>query len=361
MEQTSQRELRQIDPTWTLAELMAHLTKAITSIGAALAVGQSHHQNVDSDIALVIQTSGSTGVPKEVALSSGALVASALASNKFMGAKSGQRWSLLLPLTHIAGINVLIRSIELGTEPIDLRTTKDKYPDADFTSIVPTQLYRAVNGNENLLNHLKNAKAVLVGGGKMDSQLKQKAKELGINVVESYGMTETAGGCIYDGRPLENTSYELGEDNRIKISGSTLASGYLGEEKLWRESFDGKWFMTADIGSVTNGLLEVASRVDDVVVSGGENVSLIAIESEIKTAFPDIDVAAFAVQDFEWGNAIHIAYAGANLNELEIKNLLETTLGSAAKPKQIHRLGSIPITALGKVDKSALIEMVKEK
>jgi O-succinylbenzoic acid--CoA ligase len=340
---------------------LAHLTKAITSNGAALSVGQSQHQNVDSDIALVIQTSGSTGSRKEVALSSSALVASALASNKFIGAKSGQRWSLLLPLTHIAGINVLIRSIGLGTEPIDLRTAKDKYPDADFTSIVPTQLYRAMTGNDNLLSHLKNAKAVLVGGAKLDSQLKRKAKELGINVVESYGMTETTGGCIYDGTPLENTSYELGKDNRIKISGSTLASGYLGEEKLWRESFDGKWFMTSDIGSVTNGLLEVASRVDDVVVSGGENVSLIAIESEIKLAFPDIDFAAFAVQDLEWGNAIHIAYAGANLSELEIKKLLENTLGGSAKPKEIHQLDRIPVTALGKVDKSALIEMVMKK
>ena len=361
MEQTSQRELRQIDPTWTLAELMAHLTKAITSNGAALAVGQSQYENVDSGIALVIQTSGSTGARKEVALSASALVASALASNKFIGAKSGQRWSLLLPLTHIAGINVLIRSIELGTEPIDLRSAKDSYADADFTSIVPTQLYRAIHGNQNLLSHLKKAKAVLVGGAKLDSQLKFKAKELGINVVESYGMTETTGGCIYDGTPLENTSYELGDDNRIKISGSTLASGYLGEEKLWRDSFDGKWFMTSDIGSIKNGLLEVASRIDDVVVSGGENVSLIAIESEIKSAFPNIDVAAFAVEDLEWGNAIHIAYVGENFNEVEIKKLLEATLGIAAKPKQIHWLDRIPVTALGKVDKSALIEMVEKK
>jgi O-succinylbenzoic acid--CoA ligase len=361
MEQTSQRELRQIDPTWTLAELMAHLTKAITSNGAALSVGQSQYENVDSDIALVIQTSGSTGARKEVALSASALVASALASNKFFGAKSGQRWSLLLPLTHIAGINVLIRSIELGTEPIDLRTAKDNYPDADFTSIVPTQLYRAIHENHNLLSHLKKAKSVLVGGAKLDSHLKIKARELGINVVESYGMTETTGGCIYDGAPLANTSYELGEDNRIKISGSTLASSYLGEEKLWRESFDGKWFMTSDIGSMKNGLLEVASRADDVVVSGGENVSLLAIESEIKAAFPNIDVAAFAVQDLEWGNAIHIAYAGENFNEVEIKKLLEATLGIAAKPKEIHQLDRIPVTALGKVDKSALIEMVEKK
>jgi o-succinylbenzoate---CoA ligase len=360
MEQTSQRELRQIDPTWTLAELMAHITKAITSTGAALAVGQSQYKKVDSDIALVIQTSGSTGARKEVALSASALVASAVASNKFIGAKSRQKWSLLLPLTHIAGINVLIRSIELGTEPIDLRNAKDNYPDADFTAIVPTQLYRAIDGNQDLLNHLKNAKAVLVGGAKLDPQLRLRARELGINVIESYGMTETSGGCIYDGKPLENTYYELSDDNRIKISGSTVASGYLGEEKLWRESFNGKWFLTSDFGSVKNGLLEVAGRADDVVVSGGENVSLIAIENKIKSVFPDIDVAVFAIPDLEWGSAIHIACVGKNFDEVEIKKLLEATLGSAAKPKEIHRLDIIPITALGKVDKNALIEMVKK-
>ena len=360
MEQTSQRELRQVDPTWTLAELMAHITKAITSDGAALALGQSRYQSVRSKIAMVIHTSGSTGASKEVELSASALVASAQASNKYVGATTGMRWSLLLPLTHIAGINVLVRSIELGTSPIDLRNYVGEYPDSDFTAIVPTQLFRAINGDKNLLNHLKNAKAVLVGGGKLAAKLKKEATELGIKIIETYGMTETCGGCIYDGEPLENISYQIGADNRIMISGPSLASGYLGEEELWSASFDGKWFTTSDIGSVNNGKVEVIGRVDDVVISGGENISLTSIEALIKNALPEIEIAAFAIEDLEWGSAIHLAVVGHKDLEDEIRNLLSSNLGSAAKPKEFHFLDRIPLTPLGKVDRQSLIEMVSK-
>ena len=360
MEQTSQRELRQVDPTWTLAELMAHITKAITSDGAALALGQSRYQSVRSKIAMVIHTSGSTGASKEVELSASALVASAQASNKYVGATTGMRWSLLLPLTHIAGINVLVRSIELGTSPIDLRNCVGEYPDSDFTAIVPTQLFRAINGDKNLLNHLKNAKAVLVGGGKLAAKLKKEATELRIKIIETYGMTETCGGCIYDGEPLENISYQIGADNRIMISGPSLASGYLGEEELWSASFDGKWFTTSDIGSVNNGKVEVIGRVDDVVISGGENISLTSIEALIKNALPEIEIAAFAIEDLEWGSAIHLAVVGHKDLEDEIRNLLSSNLGSAAKPKEFHFLDRIPLTPLGKVDRQSLIEMVSK-
>ena len=360
MEQTSQRELRQVDPTWTLAELMAHITKAITSDGAALVFGQSRHQSVRSKIAMVIHTSGSTGASKEVELSASALVASAQASNKYVGATTGMRWSLLLPLTHIAGINVLVRSIELGTSPIDLRNYVGEYPDSDFTAIVPTQLFRAINGDKNLLNHLKNAQAVLVGGGKLAAKLKKEATELGIKIIETYGMTETCGGCIYDGEPLENISYQIGADNRIMISGPSLASGYLGEEELWSASFDGKWFTTSDIGSVNNGKVEVIGRVDDVVISGGENISLTSIEALIKNALPEIEIAAFAIEDLEWGSAIHLAVVGHKDLEDEIRNLLSSNLGSAAKPKEFHFLDRIPLTPLGKVDRQSLIEMVSK-
>lgn len=358
MDQTSQRELRTVDPTWTLTELMAHLTKAITSTGAALALTQSQIKFVDSEISLVVATSGSTGISKDVSISASALVASAQSSNKYLGAKAGQRWSLLLPLTHIAGINVVVRSIELGSVPIDLRGAKESYPDVDFTSIVPTQLYRALNNDAALLQHLKNAKAVLVGGGKLSSKLREDAQKFGINVIESYGMTETTGGCIYDGAPLEGTSFEIGSDGRIRISGNCLASGYLGARKLWQESFDGKWFTTSDLGAIENGKLRVISRIDDVVVTGGENISLIAIENAIKKAFLKSDVAAFSVNDSEWGNAIHLAIAGELIAEEKIQETIQTALGRAAKPKVIHFLDKIPLSSLGKVDRQALIEMV---
>lgn len=359
MEQTSQRELRQVDPAWTLGELMAHITSALTSSGPALSQGPSKYLSVEPEIALVIHTSGSTGGPKEVALTSRALIASAQSSNKFLGAKRGNTWSLLLPLTHIAGINVLIRSIELESNPIDLRNHQGKFPDADFTAIVPTHLYRALNGDENLLHHLQNAEAVLVGGAKLSDELRVRAIAAGMNIVESYGMTETSGGCIYNGQPLEGVEIEISSEGLIKISGNTLASTYLGSQEQWSKSFDGKWFTTSDIGLIENGKLRVISRVDDVVISGGENVSLDAIQKLITDNFPLISAAAFALPDSEWGNIIHLALAGGEIpSEDEIRNLLEENLGSFAKPKKIHRLDRIPLTSLGKVNREQLIEMV---
>jgi len=147
MEQTSQRDIRAIDPTWTLAEIITRLAKALAGDGPAIALSSIASSHGPSEIALVVSTSGSTGSAKEVGLSTDAILASAKATNKYLGAAPGQIWSLLLPLTHIAGINVLVRSLELGTTPLDLRQHKGKYPHADFTAVVPTQLFRALNSD----------------------------------------------------------------------------------------------------------------------------------------------------------------------------------------------------------------------
>jgi len=186
-----------------------------------------------------------------------------------------------------------------------------------------------------------------------------RAIATGMNIVESYGMTETSGGCIYNGLPLEGVEIEISSEGLIKISGNTLASTYLGSQEQWSKSFDGKWFTTSDIGLIENGKLRVISRVDDVVISGGENVSLDAIQKLITDNFPLISAAAFALPDSEWGNIIHLALAGGEIpSEDEIRNLLEENLGSFAKPKKIHRLDRIPLTSLGKVNREQLIEMV---
>ena len=165
----STKALRHIRDTHSLdvVELMTQLAHALVGKGPALGFGDISSEAVPDRVAVVITTSGSTGQRKEVGLSASALLSSAAASNKYLGARHGQVWSLLLPLTHIAGVNVLIRSLELGTTPLDLRLNlqnADTYPRADFTAIVPTQLFQALNGDKKLLEHLQNCKAVLVGG-----------------------------------------------------------------------------------------------------------------------------------------------------------------------------------------------------
>lgn len=352
MEQRSQREVRSVDPAWSLSELMARIAKALVSDGPALSLSPTNTTSVSSRTALLVSTTGSSGTTKEIELSAAALLSSARASNKFLGAEFGNTWSLLLPLNHIAGINVLIRSLELGTTPTNLLGYEGKFPKADYTAIVPTQLFRALHGDENLLNHLSSAKAVLVGGAALTKELRSKAESAGITIVETYGSTETSGGCIYNGAPLDGVEVAIGDDNRIAIKGTILAQNLTNE--------DG-WYFTSDAGHFDNGKVVIDGRIDDIVITGGENISLTAIDRVLAQSYPDIQSASFAVADPEWGQAIHIALVGGDPSlETAIQELLARELGVAAKGKGFHYVAELPLIGIGKVDKRALARLINE-
>ena len=352
MEQRSQREVRSVDPTWSLSELMARIAKALVSDGPALSLTPTETTTVSPRTALLISTTGSSGVTKEIGLSASALLSSARASNKFLGAEFGNTWSLLLPLNHIAGINVVIRAMELGTIPTNLLGYQGNFPKADFTAIVPTQLFRALNGDENLLSHLQGAKAVLVGGAALTKELRSMAEEAGITIVETYGSTETSGGCIYNGSPLEGVEVEIDSDSRIAIRGKILAHELINE--------DG-WYFTSDTGHFQDGKVVIDGRIDDIVITGGENTSLSAIDRVLSQSYPDIQSASFAVPHPEWGQAIHIAFVGGDSsNEAAVQELLSRELGVAAKCKGFHYLAELPLLGIGKVDKKALARLVNE-
>ena len=352
MEQRSQREVRSVDPAWSLSELMARIAKALVSDGPALSLSPTTTAAVSSRSALLVSTTGSSGSSKEIELSAAALLSSARASNKFLGAEFGNTWSLLLPLNHIAGINVLIRSLELGTTPTNLLGYEGKFPKADYTAIVPTQLFRALHGDENLLNHLSSAKAVLVGGAALTKELRSKAESAGITIVETYGSTETSGGCIYNGAPLDGVEVAIGDDNRIAIKGTILAQNLTNE--------DG-WYFTSDAGHFDNGKVVIDGRIDDIVITGGENISLTAIDRVLAQSYPDIQSASFAVADPEWGQAIHIALVGGDPSlETAIQELLARELGVAAKGKGFHYVAELPLIGIGKVDKRALARLINE-
>ena len=351
MDTSSHREVRSLEPTRALAENVSALIQALANVGPALGCGPTSSKSVKSDISLLVATSGSTGTPKEIGITSAALLASARASNKFLKATKGQTWSLLLPLTHIAGINVLVRSIELESEPIDLRNHVGTYPDADFTAIVPTQLFNALNGDADLLSHLKGMKAVLVGGAALSKELRSQGIASGINIITTYGMTETCGGCIYNGEALDGVNFELTEDQRVKISGPVLADV---------ENENG-WYLTQDIGVILDGKLKVIGRADDVIISGGENISLSAIESELNKKFPQLLVAAFATSDSKWGQVLHVAVQAQDENlKPQISQALVSAIGNHAKPKSVILLDKLPQIGVGKVDRTSLAKLVSE-
>ena len=311
--------------------------------GPTLGFGEISSEYAPSYAAVAIGTSGTTGISKEVLLSSSALISSARASNKFINAKSGQTWSLLLPLTHIAAVNVVVRSMELGTTPIDLRDFDGDYPIADYTAIVPTQLFRALNGDQRLLSHLKSAKAVLVGGAALSQALRNQAELSGIKVITTYGMTETCGGCVYDGTALDGVEVEI-RSGKICIKGPVLASSI---------AVNDGWFETNDLGEYDNDHLVVIGRSDDVIISGGENLSLNAVENSLSLAFPDTQFAAFAVEDPQWGQSLQLAVVGT-ISDDQIATHLERELGGFAKPKGIHRMTSLPLLGIGKIDRKSL-------
>ncbi|CAB4792982.1 unannotated protein [freshwater metagenome] len=361
MEQNAQRELRTANPEWTVSESMARIAKALVSDGPALIFGHSSLTEVPSRISVVVSTTGSSGTSKEVGLSASALLSSARASNKALGAEFGNSWSLLLPLTHIAGINVLVRALELGTEPIDLRNHQGEYPRADFTAIVPTQLFKALNGDQQLLAHLVDAKAVLVGGAALTTDLHLQAEKAGINIVVTYGMTETSGGCVYNGLPLEGIEISITPEKRIAIKGPVLAHTYLGAEALWDTQYKDGWFHSSDIGRIENEKLIVEGRSDDVIISGGENISLSAIESSLHAHFPHKNFAAFSVKDSKWGDALHVAIAGDGFpSEEEIAQYLGEQFGDFSKPKGFLHLPELPLIGIGKVDRKKLTELLME-
>lgn len=350
MDTSSQQKILRVSPACEISQLAREITAALVGDGPTLGFGEISSEYAPSNAAVAIGTSGTTGTSKEVLLTSTALISSARASNKFIGAQSGQTWSLLLPLTHIAAVNVIVRSLELGTTPIDLRNCDGDYPKADYTAIVPTQLFRGLNGDQRLLSHLKSAKAVLVGGAALSQALRNQAELAGIKVIATYGMTETCGGCVYDGTALDGVEIEI-RSGKICIKGPVLASSIA--------VIDG-WFETNDLGEYDNDHLVVIGRSDDVIISGGENLSLNAVESSLSLAYPDTQFAAFAVEDPQWGQSLQLAVVGT-ISDDQIAAHLEKDLGGFAKPKGIHRMTSLPLLGIGKIDRKSLAKGIADE
>ncbi|MFB2554358.1 AMP-binding protein [Herbiconiux liangxiaofengii] len=281
---------------------------------------------VPKAVSVVIETSGSTGVPKRVALSSDALLASAAASEQALGGPG--QWLLALPTHYVAGVQVLVRSIAAGTEPVvhpsgsfspgvfaDL-TARLEHP-LRFTSLVPAQLARLVEAAEadrGIRRLVARLDGMLVGGQALPEPLRERALDLGFAVIRTYGASETAGGCVYEGRPLGRTLVRVHE-GELEISGPTLAEGYLGDEVLTAERFrtaDGRrWYRTSDGGTVVDGVVSVTGRLDDLIISGGIKVSLGRVERVVQ-GLPGFEGAVVVPRASErWGQVGVVVLEGA--------------------------------------------------
>jgi O-succinylbenzoic acid--CoA ligase len=305
----------------------------------------------EPDAALIVLTSGSTGTPKGVVLARPALRAAAEALHDRLGGAG--RWVCALPPGYVAGIMTLVRSWHAGREPgfaaPDLHDL-DPGTGRTYVSVVATQMFRALDAPD-VVARLRACAAVVVGGSAIPAGLLDRARAAGVRVVTSYGMSETCGGCVYDGRPLDGVRLDFDAAGRIAIGGPTVFSGYRLRPDLTQGVLRGGRFLTSDRGRWTpEGRLQVLGRIDDVIVSGGVNVDLAAVQRALDAAF-DVEVVALGVPDPEWGTRVVVATTAA-LSLDDVTAVL--AVGPAAMPRTLRRFAELPRTATGKLDRQEL-------
>ena len=324
---------------------------------------------VADDTAVIIGTSGSTGVPKGVELSAAALRASARASLARVGARPGQRWLACLPVTHVAGLQVLVRSLESGTEPAvaavadaeSLAGALAGPGPAAHVSIVPTQLVRLM-GTPAGVEALASFSSVLVGGAAAATELLAQARAAGVRAVTTYGMSETCGGCVYDGMPLDGVSVRAGDDGRLRISGPVLMNRYYGQPSLTASVLldDGvPEFVTSDLGSVDDaGRVVVRGRADDVINTGGHKVVPGEVANALSSCPGVREVVVVGRPDPEWGERVTAVIVPADREQPPTLELLRihvrTALPRYASPTEVVLADAIPVLSNGKPDLARL-------
>ena len=218
--------------------------------GRAARAGVDHAPGVAEDVAVVLPTSGSTGLPKGAELTAAALTASATASLARLGSAPGERWLCCLPVHHISGLGVLVRSLLAGSTPVIADRAdagvlvRASERGCRYISLVPTQLRRLLDAGAPLAEF----GGILLGGAAAPPGLLEEAGAAGARVVTTYGMTETCGGCVYDGEPLDGVRVATGSDERIMISGAVLFSRYRLAPRLTKAVLRDGWFVTSDLG-----------------------------------------------------------------------------------------------------------------
>jgi O-succinylbenzoic acid--CoA ligase len=309
---------------------------------------------VRPEVAVVIATSGSTGQPKAAELSAGALLASARASLSRIGARGGERWLCCLPASHVAGIGVLVRSLISGTAPVvSGRLTAGTISAAGcaYVSLVPTQLRRLLEAGADL----SALRAILLGGAAIPGGLLAAARTAGVRVVTTYGMSETCGGCVYDGLPLDGVSAEVGADGRIRIAGPVLFSGYRLRPDLSASARDGRWFITSDLGSVSaSGRLLIRGRADDMIITGGENVVADEVAAVVGTCPGVREAVVVGRPDQDWGQLVTAmvvpADPAAPPTLAAIRSHARAKLPAHAAPRALVLLARLPLLPSGKPD-----------
>ena len=389
-------------------------------------------------IALVVGTSGSTGAPKQTALSVQALRASARATERFFAdypsvgsakqrravSEAPAQWLLALPAHYVAGAQVLARSVLAGTTPVVAASVTDGVsftPEVflnaaerlscarRFVSLVPTQVHKLLEAAEasptlgsEIYDALGQFTGILLGGAPASASLLAAARELGLNVVTTYGSAETAGGCVYSGVALPGVRLRVVPEDagladspvvagaeaagRIWLGGEHLASGYLGDSARTASHFfvdaDGcRWYRTDDYGSLTSSapnapedegapMLNIVGRSDDVIITGGVKVSARAVAAVLESHPAVREAAVMGIPDARWGSAVAAAITLRGASGAQsasdapratcdmLREFCTDKLGAAGAPKFLSIFADFPTASTGKPDRRAIYSML---
>lgn len=341
---------------------------------------------VPPEVAVVAATSGSTGNPSGVLLPADALRAASVGFADRTGHPDGHRWVAALPLVHAGGLMVVVRSLVAGTSPVGLdslggggaftvegfaRATEEAVARSDrddrplAVSVVPAMLARLDAAGATGWDLLAIYDAVLVGGAAAPRSLLDRLLFTGVHLFTSYGMTETCGGAVVDGRPLPGMSVTAQADGRLRLCGRQVALGYRdgGRAERWGRTGEGsRCFGTDDLGTVdADGLVSVTGRADDVVQVGGTSVSLQAI-AQVMGADPRVGTAEVVALPDERLGASVVALVVPGVPEpdhRELADVVEAQLGRAARPRAVRLVPDIPLLESGKPDRAALVDLAR--
>ena len=320
------------------------------------------------DAVICVTTSGSGGRRRTVPLTMSNVVASIEASAHRLGTSDVDRWLLALPIDHIAGLSVLYRSFAAGgsvvVAPFGGHDDLVLATRPTIASVVPTMLHRLLAGPPSVVEAIGT---FLVGGGPLRPSLLERVSAAGARVAATYGSTETASQVAttapgepirhagYVGTPLDGFDVEVDDDGMIIVDGPAVFGGYLGERRRTgphRTSDRGRW---EDDGGIT-----VLGRRDDVVISGGVNVSLTAVEFAIDALTEVTDVAVVAIDDDEWGSVVcALVVSGEPLGLLNER--IAQILERAQRPRHVETIERLPLLGNGKPDRVAIRAMFADR
>lgn len=345
---------------------------------------------------VVVQTSGSTtGRGHLVGISAAALRASAQATHARLAGPG--TWLLCLPAHHIAGVQVLVRSALAGTDPVVLDVSAGFSVDAFvaaalrarddaatplYCSVVPTQLVRLLDfGRPDALDALRAFDAILVGGAATAPHVLDRARAAGVRAVTTYGMSETGGGCVYDGRPLDGVGVRVDDDGRVLLSGPMVAHGYLDDPAASAATFLAApggtcTVRTSDRGELTVAAdgttrLRVLGRMDDLIITGGIKVDP-GVVAAVVAALPGIaEACVVGVPDPEWGQRVVAVVVPAHREVLRdgtgaglvvapppelarVRDAVKAALSPAHAPRDVLLTAHLPLRGPGKIDRRAV-------